>query len=372
MSAAGPGTATDAAPEQGRSTGAPAQRPRWRTVPLPVLIAALTVLLAASVVLAVGIGPVAVAPGTVARILGLHLLGMDTPGTTEDFIVWSLRAPRVVEGVAVGAGLAVAGTVVQALVRNPVADPFILGLSSGAGLGAVTVLTVAGSALLGTLTLPLAAFCGALAAGACVFATARSGGVLHPMRLILVGIAAGQLLGGLTSFLVLRTDSADAQQQVLFWLLGSLAGAQWPLALTCAAVVAVLSLALIAGAGRLNLLVLGDEGAAALGLNATRARAVLFAAAGLLTGTVVAVSGTIGFVGLVVPNLARILVGADHRRVLPVAALLGALLLVWADTAARIVLAPSELPIGILTAVVGVPFFVIAVRRGGPGRTGAA
>ncbi|PRX98055.1 FecCD family ABC transporter permease [Allonocardiopsis opalescens] len=347
-------------------TPAPDARPLARP-PLPVLLAVLTALLLGSVVLAIGIGPVSIAPGTVARVLADRLLGAGPPESTDAFIVWRLRAPRVVEGVFVGAGLAVAGTVAQALVRNPVADPYVLGLSSGASVGAVLVLTTVGATAAGTMTLPLAAFLGALAAGVGVFALARTGGMLHPLRLIMVGIAVGQLLGGLTSFLVLRAGSTDAQQQVMFWLLGSLAGAQWPLALTCAAVVGAVTAALLAAANRLNVLVLGDEGAAALGMDATRTRGLLFLATGLLTGTVVAVSGTIGFVGLVVPNLTRLLVGADHRRVLPVAALLGALLLVWADTAARMVLAPSELPIGILTAMVGVPFFVWALRRNGMG-----
>jgi iron complex transport system permease protein len=341
-------------------------------MPLAPLLAVLAAALAASAVAGIATGPVGVPPATVVRLLADHLSGAGGPATTEDVIVWRLRAPRVVQGVFVGAGLAVAGAVVQALVRNPVADPHVLGLSSGASVGAVLVITTTGAGAAGALTLPAAAFAGAAAAGAAVVATARTrGGGLDPLRLVLVGIALGQLLGGTASFLVLRADEADAQQQVLFWLLGSLAGAQWPLALSCAAVVTVLTAALTARAGRLDVLALGDEGAAALGMDAARTRTALFAAAALLTGTVVAVSGTIGFVGLVVPHLARLLVGAGHRRVLPTAALLGGLLLVWADIAARMLLAPTELPIGILTAVVGVPFFVAALRRGtgAPGGT---
>src|SRR5690606_1158196 len=181
-----------------------------------------------------------------------------------DYIVWELRAPRAVQGVFVGAGLAVAGTVVQAVVRNPVADPHVLGLSSGAAVGAVAAATTVGPALLGAVTLPAAAFAGALAAGIGVYAVSRTAGTLSRTRLILAGIAVGQLLGGATSFLVLRTEDAGAQQQVLFWLLGSLAGARWDLALTCAAAVTALTAAVLAAAGRLNLLVLGDEAASAL------------------------------------------------------------------------------------------------------------
>ncbi|WP_017594460.1 FecCD family ABC transporter permease [Nocardiopsis potens] len=363
MTAAAPGAPASGAPA--RPPDGPGGTGRRPAVPLPVLFAGLALLLAGSAVVAVGVGPVGIGPGTVLRILADRLSGAGPAGPGAgyaDYIVWELRAPRVVQGVSVGAGLAVAGVVVQAVVRNPVADPHVLGLSSGAAAGAVAVTTTAGSALLGAVTLPAAAFAGALAAGIGVHAVSRTAGTLSRTRLILAGIAVGQLLGGTTSFLVLRAESADAQQQVLFWLLGSLAGARWDLALTCAAAVTALTAAVLA-AGRLNLLVLGDEAASALGLDPGRARAAAFTAAALLTGTVVAVSGTIGFVGLVVPHLARLLVGAEHRRAVPVAALLGALLLVWADTAARTALAPAELPIGILTAAVGVPFFVAALRR---------
>ncbi|WP_017596976.1 FecCD family ABC transporter permease [Nocardiopsis lucentensis] len=345
--------------------------PLGHRVPLAPLLAGLTVVLAVSCLPAIGVGSVDVPPMTVVRVLAdrlAALAGADgVPGNgpvpeAEDFIVWRLRAPRVFQAVFVGAGLAVAGAVVQALVRNPVADPHILGLSSGASVGAVLLMTTLGSAALGALALPLAAFAGALVAGLLVFAVARTRGTLEPLRLILVGVAIGQLLGGVTSFLVLRKQSGDAQQQVLFWLLGSLSGARWSSALVCAAAVLALSALLTARAGSLNVLVLGSEGAASLGVDADRSRERLFAAAALLTGTTVAVAGAIGFVGLVVPNLARLLVGADHRRVLPVCALSGALMLVWADLAARTVLRPTELPIGVLTAVVGVPFFVAALR----------
>jgi len=364
MTAAARGAPASDAPD--RCPEDPGEGGRRAAVPLTVLLIGLAVLLAGSAVVAVGVGPVGIGPGTVLRVLADRLTGAGPAGSGAgyaDYIVWELRAPRAVQGVFVGAGLAVAGTVVQAVVRNPVADPHVLGLSSGAAVGAVAAATTVGPALLGAVTLPAAAFAGALAAGIGVYAVSRTAGTLSRTRLILAGIAVGQLLGGATSFLVLRTEDAGAQQQVLFWLLGSLAGARWDLALTCAAAVTALTAAVLAAAGRLNLLVLGDEAASALGLDPGRARAAAFTATALLTGTVVAVSGTIGFVGLVVPHLARLLVGAEHRRAVPVAALLGALLLVWADTAARTVLAPSELPIGILTAAVGVPFFVAALRR---------
>lgn len=339
-------------------------------LPLGLVVGALLVAVVASVIVSIGLGPVAIAPDVVLDVVRGHLFGGPAVGGPQDFIVWQLRVPRVLQGVAVGSGLAVAGLLVQAMVRNPLGDPYILGLSSGAAVGAVLVITTVGSTLAGVLTVPLAAFAGAMITAVVVFALAQAKGRLAPTRMIMVGVAVGQLLGGVTSFLLLRTRDADAQQQVLFWLLGSLAGAEWRLALTCVAVVAAMVVVAALGAGRLNLLVLGDDAAAALGANAGRIRGAMFVVVGLLTGTVVAVSGSIGFVGLIVPNLVRLLVGADHRRALPVAALLGALVVVWADTAARLVLAPTELPIGILTATIGVPFFLVVLRRSASGTVG--
>ncbi|WP_033292425.1 FecCD family ABC transporter permease [Amycolatopsis jejuensis] len=325
-------------------------------------IAALAVILLISMILAIGLGPVAVPPGDVVRAL---YVGHGSPGQF-DFIVTQLRAPRVLEGAFVGAGLAVAGLLTQAVTRNPLGEPYVLGLSSGAAVGAVLVLTTVGPIVAG---LPLAAFAGALVTAVAVMLLSRN---RSPGRMVMTGVAVGQLLSGVVSFLLLRTDDPQAQHQVLFWLLGSLAGAQWQLAWVTCAVVTVLVAASLMMAGRINLLVLGDDGAAALGLHAGRARAVLLVVVTLLTGTVVAVSGSIGFVGLVVPNLARLLAGADHRRSLPVTALLGALLVVWADTAARLVLAPAELPIGILTAAIGVPAFLLVLRRSPAGAVGLA
>lgn len=340
-------------------------------VPPAAVLAGLLLALLASVVVAIGLGPVSIPPGRVLDAVTAHLTGgVSGIDRAEDFIVWELRTPRVLLGVVVGAGLAVAGLLVQAMVRNPIGDPYILGLSSGASVGAVLVITTIGTATAGLFTLPAAAFTGALLTGLGVFVLSRVRGRLHATRMVLAGVAVGQLLGGVTSFLLLRTRNTDAQQQVLFWMLGSLAGARWDLLALSAAIVGVLLVPLWWQADRVNLLVLGEDAASALGTDPTRLRAVLFVLTGLLTGAVVAVSGSIGFVGLVVPNLARLLFGADHRRTLPVCVLLGALVVVWSDTAARLVLAPTELPIGILTAAIGVPFFLWVLRRSATGAVG--
>jgi iron complex transport system permease protein len=346
--------------------------PVLAAVPFSVLVPLLLVMTVASMVISVGLGPIGISPATVVRVVAGHLSFAPTTIGPDDFIVWHLRAPRILQGLAVGAGLALAGLLSQALIRNPLGDPFILGLSSGSSVGAVLVVTTAGAVGLGMFTVPSVAVLGALLTALIVFGLSRSAGRVVPGKLVMTGFAVGQFFSGLTSFLLLHTKQPDAQQQVLFWLLGSIAGARWLLAIMCAAIVAALCVVTAMLAGKLNLLVLGDDAAAALGLNGSRTRMVLLALITLLTGTVVAVSGLIGFVGLVIPNLARLLVGADHRRSVPVTALLGALLLLWSDTAARLVLAPTELPIGILTAVIGVPFFLVILRRTATGMVGLA
>ncbi|MBP2337192.1 iron complex transport system permease protein [Saccharothrix coeruleofusca] len=348
-----------AAPDASR-----ARRPRAAVLPYPALLAVLAAALAGSTLLATGVGPVGVPADEVARILAHHLTGGGDTAATSDLIIWRIRFPRVLLGAVVGAGLALAGAVVQGVVRNPVADPYLLGLSHGASVGAVLVLTT-GVAALGALTLPVAAFAGAAAAMAVVLVMARHRGRLLPVRLILVGVAIGHLFAGVTSFALARTDSSAAQQQIIFWLLGGLSGAQWATLPVPAAVVAGGVALLLVRARRLNALVLGEEAGAALGVNTSRLRWYLLILTTLVTGTVVAVSGGIGFVGLIVPHLARMLVGADHRRMLPVTALLGALFLLWADVAARMLISPAELPIGILTAFLGVPFFLLVMRARG-------
>lgn len=327
----------------------------------------LAALLVVSIVVGVGAGPVGIAPGDSARILGHHLLGWPGDVTWEarhDAIVWQVRAPRVVLGAAAGAGLAVAGVVLQAMVRNVLADPYVLGISSGASCGAAGAILFGIGAGLGEYALQGSAFLGAAAASLLVFLVARSAGRLTSVRLLLAGVAIGYALSAATSFLIFASDSAEGSRSVMFWLLGSLGLATWngPLAVVVAVVAATTALLVLWGR-RLDALVVGDETALTLGVRPERFRTVLLVVVSLLVGTVVAMAGAIGFVGLVVPHLARRAVGGAHRVVVPVAALLGAALLVWADVVARTVLAPQEVPIGIITAFVGAPFLLLLVRR---------
>ncbi|WP_239337357.1 iron ABC transporter permease [Frankia sp. CiP3] len=320
-------------------------------------------LLAASIVIAVSVGSVGVAPSATLRIIWFHLVPgvrLPTDLTGADQIIWTFRLPRVLLAAVVGAGLSVVGATLQAVVRNPLADPFVLGVSSGAGFAAVIVL-VAGAA--GTTSLSAAAFTGSLAALAAVWLLARQDGQFSPTRLVLAGVALSYLFFAGTSFLIFQSGSARAAQTALFWLLGSLGGATW-------SQLGLPTLAIVAGTGwltlrarPLNALLVGDDTAAALGVDVPRLRAELLIITSLLTGVAVAVSGGIGFVGLVVPHIARLLVGADHRRLLPLAAAGGALFLVWSDLLTRIVVAPEELPLSVITAAVGAPLFLHLLRR---------
>ncbi len=329
------------------------------------LVGALAVLLLVVSVVAVGLGPVAVAPdvalAVVAQKAGLPV----TPwwSSSEESIVWLIRVPRVIIGAFVGAALATAGVAIQALVRNPLADPYLLGISSGASTGAAASILFGIGGGLGAAALTGSAFIGAVLAIALVLSIARIGGRLITSRLVFAGIAVGFALTALTNFLVFASESRDGTRAVMFWMLGSLAQSRWA-SVPILALAVVLSLVLFMfWSRRFDALAIGDDTALALGTDPTRFRALAALAVSLTVAVAVAVSGLIGFVGLVVPHLARRLVGGRHRIAYPTAALLGALLLVSADALARIAFAPRELPLGILTALIGTPMLIVLIRR---------
>ena len=330
------------------------------------IVAALAVVLVVSVVLGTAVGPVVVSPGEVLEVLRARLLSAVPEGVdpTSEVIVWDVRLPRVVMAVAVGAGLAVCGAALQAMVRNMLADPYLLGINSGASSGAAATILFGVTLGVGEHALSASAFLGALAASLLVFVVARAAGRITSVRLLLAGVAVGYALSALTSFLIFASGSAEGARSVMFWLLGSLALAQWgaPL-LALALVVLGTAVVLTLWGRRLDALAIGDETALVLGVSPTRIRTQLLVVVSLCIGFVVAASGSIGFVGLVVPHLARRLVGAAHAWAIPTAAMLGAIFLLWADLLARMLLQPRELPIGIVTAMVGAPFLLYLVRR---------
>lgn len=337
---------------------------RRRTI---LWVGGLLVALLITAVVAVGTGAVAISPLTVTRIIGHRLLSW--PGTVtwtaaQESIVWQVRLPRVLLGVVVGAGLAVAGVALQAMVRNVLADPYLLGVTSGASTGAAAAILFGVGVGLGENALSVSAFLGALGASVAVFVIARAGGHVTSVRLLLAGVAVGYALTAATSFLIFSSDSPEGARSVLFWLLGSLGLARWSLPLAIVVVVVAATAAALTVWGRqLDVLAIGDETSRTLGVSPMRFRVQLLLVVSLCVGAVVAASGGIGFVGLVIPHVARRFVGAAHRRVVPVAALIGAIFLVWADVVARVALAPQELPIGIITALVGAPFLILLVRR---------
>ena len=323
-------------------------------------------LLLVSLALCVGIGPVTIPPSTVVSIIG-HNLGLPLEQTwtaSEESIIWEMRVPRVLLGLAVGAGLAICGAALQGMVRNILADPYILGISGGASTGAAAAILFGFAAGAGQYALPASAFLGALAASLLVFFLARANGQVTSIRLLLAGIAVGYALSATTSFLIFASDNAEGSRSVMFWLLGSLALARWDAFLMLVLAIALATTAfLVLWSRRLDALAIGDETARALGVPPVATRIQVLTAVSLCTGAVVAAAGAIGFVGLVVPHLARRLVGAAHARLIPVTAMLGAALLIWADAGARVLMQPRELPIGIITALVGAPFLLILIRR---------
>ncbi|RSN58253.1 ABC transporter permease [Streptomyces sp. WAC 04229] len=326
---------------------------------------ALAALLVASVTAGLAIGSVQVPPGQVWGIV-THALGADLTqpdwSRARETIVLDVRAPRVLLGAVTGAGLAVVGTALQALVRNPLAEPYLLGVSSGASLGAVSVI-VFGVGFLGPLSLSAAAFAGALGALVIVYATARTGGRITSTRLVLSGVAVAAVLTAVLDLLLLTTDRGNEARAVLAWTLGGLGGVNWQTLWLPGVAVLLGIVVLLVQARNLNLLLAGEEAATTMGLDVARFRARMFVLLSLVTGVLVAASGPIGFVGLILPHVVRLFVGGDHRRVLPMAALAGAVFLIWADIAARTVAAPMEIPVGVLTALCGGPFFLWLMRR---------
>lgn len=327
-----------------------------------LLVSLLAAALLTSMVASLAFGAVSLPIATVWGVVDAHLGGRPAD-PTWDAIVWDLRAPRTVLAAIAGAGLSVAGAGMQTLVRNPLADPYLLGVSSGASVGATAVITTGALSGLGIYALSGGALLGALAAAALVFGVAMLQGGLSPLRLVLTGVVLSSAFSAISSFLVFRSNDPNSAQSVLFWLLGSVSGASWPVLLPAAVVTVVAGLVMVAFSRWLDALASGPDLAASLGIPVKGLRVALFVGLAALVGVLVAVSGGIGLVGLVMPHLARMVVGARHRAVVPVAALGGAVFLVWVDIAARISVRPQEIPLSVVTGVVGAPVFLLLVGR---------
>lgn len=333
-----------------------------RRLRAPVLAAALLPLACLTVVLATGFGAEPLPVHVVVDALRGRLGGAPVD-PAYDAIVWEIRLPRTLLGLVVGAGLAIAGAAVQTLVRNPLADPYLLGVSSGASVGATAVITLGVLSSAGLWALSLGALAGALLASVLVFGVALLQGGLTPLRLVLTGTVLSAGFSSMASFLVFRSAEPQAAQSVLFWLLGSLSGATWEHLWLPAAVVLLAFTVLMAASGWLDALAVGPDTAAALGVPVRALRTGLFVLTAVLVGVLVAVAGGIGFVGLVLPHLARLLVGPRHRASLPIVALAGGIFLVWVDVVTRLAVRPTEIPLSVVTGLIGAPVFLLLLGR---------
>ena len=320
-------------------------------------------------VFAASLGSVDIPFLATAQIVLSRLPGIDSPADTPaawDTIVWQLRLPRVALAGIVGGGLAMAGAAYQGLFKNPLADPYLVGVASGAGLAAVIVLLTGVPLFIGGFSfLPIAAFIGGVSAVAVAYSVARSARGTPLTTLILAGVAIASLAGAVTSLLMIRSD--PELRPVISWLLGSFISSEWR---ECAIVLAYLapSMVVLLGFGRvLNVLQLREEHASMLGVEVEKVKLLLIVAATMATAAAVSFTGLIGFVGLIAPHVVRLIWGTDYRFILPMSAILGATFLVLADLAARTVASPGELPVGIVTAFCGAPFFLYLLRRRGAG-----
>jgi iron complex transport system permease protein len=334
---------------------------RFRQWKLTVL--ALVLLLFFTVIGATATGPVSIPPVTVAKILFSKLplaesIFSQTWSNIEENIIIQIRLPRIILGVLVGASLAVAGAAMQGLFKNPMADPYVIGISSGAAFGA-TISIVLGVG--GIISLPAMAFLGAIFSAFLVYSIAKSDDGMQVETLLLSGIAVAIFFSALTSFSMYF--AGENLHQIVFWIMGGLWARGWDHVAVAVIPISAGIIGIYAFARDLNVMQLGEESALTLGIEIESVKKILLALSALIAGVAVSVSGIIGFVGLIIPHMARIVVGPDHRILIPVSALSGAIFLIFADSIARTVISPAELPVGIITAFFGAPFFIYLLRK---------
>ena len=278
-------------------------------------------------------------------------------GAVSD-VVWLIRMPRIVLAIAVGAGLSVVGIIMQAIVKNPLADPYILGVSSGASLGATLAVVLGIGSVFGSNSLGIMGFIGAFGVSILVLMTSNIGGRSNSIKLLLAGMALSSVCSSFSSFLVYISDDSQKLKTITFWLMGSLAGAKWN---EIAFILPIIILEVIFFTTQyriLNLMLLGDEVSITLGTDLHKFRIIYLLITSLMIGLLVYVSGMIGFIGLIIPHIVRIIFGTDHKKIIPIAALLGAIILIWADVISRILIKGTEIPIGIVISIIGAPLFV--------------
>ncbi|WP_415329670.1 FecCD family ABC transporter permease [Clostridium perfringens] len=336
-----------------------------------VFIAVLLILLfISSIILGISFGAVDIPPYDVYRVFLYKVFGIKIGNLDEILnstlfdIIWGVRMPRVLLGAFAGMALAMVGVIMQATIQNPLGDPYILGLSSGASLGATFSILIGFSGVLSSFGAPLGAFLGALMASIFVYFLARIGGRITPFKMILAGMVISSICSSLTSLIIFLSKDNEGIRTVNFWMMGSLAGAEWSNIVLPIAISVIPLIYFFTQYRNLNLMVLGDETSITLGLNIEKHRKIYMILSSLITGVIVSVCGTIGFVGIIIPHIVRLIFGTDHKTLLPFSALVGAIFLIWADVIARCAITNMELPIGIITSVIGAPFLLWLMVKG--------
>jgi iron complex transport system permease protein len=333
------------------------RRPALTPILLGLGAAAVTAFLAS-----IALGAVSLPPGQVLRVLALKLRGLSDPDLGRaEAIAWFIRLPRTLGAFFAGSALALSGAAVQGVFRNPMASPDILGISAGSSFGAVLAISL-GAAMVNPLILPASAFSGAMLAAAFVYVIGSNRGRSHLLFVILAGLAVSSLLNGLVSAMLLFSERYE-MSLFLFWTMGGLEGTRFENLLVPVPVIVIASAFLLRMGRPLNLLALGDEQAHSLGLPVERSKLIILAVSSLLTAMSIALAGPIGFVGLLVPHLVRMIIGSNHLRLLPVSALAGGIFLMLSDILGRIIAPPYEIKTGIITAVIGGPYFIFLIIR---------
>ena len=322
----------------------------------------LIVLLIMSVMIAITIGSVDISIQEVYNAIGYKLFNIKASNEYVSDpvydVVWLIRLPRVILAVAIGMGLAVSGIVMQAIVKNPIADPYVLGISSGASLGATLAIMLGVGVSLGTNSIGIMAFIGALIISFAVMLIANIGGNATSSKLVLVGMALSSVSSAFSSFIIYISDNITGMKDVTYWLMGSLGGANWENVVVVLPIMIIATLFFWSRYRNLNLMLLGDEVSITLGTDLHKSRHIYLVITAIMIGFAVYSSGTIGFVGLIIPHIVRLLFGTDHKKLVPISALLGAIFLIWSDVAARSIIPNSEMPIGILISIIGAPCFL--------------
>ncbi|NFG59280.1 iron ABC transporter permease [Clostridium botulinum] len=328
----------------------------------------LIVLLAGTSVGAIAIGSTYIEPGEVYKVLLSKLTNgivySDVGTIMTQNIIWEIRFPRVLLGAICGAGLAICGVLMQCVTKNPIAEPYILGISSGASCGAVFVIVLGGMSSIGINSVGAGAFVGSLISGILVFAIGtQMGKTTSTTRLVLSGMAISTIFSALTNLLIYSAENSNQAKSALFWTVGSLGGAKWEVLLFPFIILVVVMIGALVMSKSLDILLLGDDNAIILGINIKLIKSIILILATLLTSALVSITGAIGFIGLVVPHICRTITGSDHKKLIALSSLIGAIFLIASDIIARGLFPPIEIPIGIITSLVGGPFFLYLISK---------